>query len=115
MLYVHKDNRGAVYPTPVTVQNLGVGILQDGFIPAEANHEGVCVQEIPTKERPPGYETSLEVNQRKTMGTLLEGCFPADSNAGHGTLAHGHLLLSLLCWLFGLKWGIPDNSQHHVK
>ena len=115
MLCVSKQNRAGQYPMPLTVANLGIGIFQDGFDPEEANHEGVCVQEVPAEHRPEDWETSLRVNQKKTAGTALEGCFPPDSPACYGTLAHSHLLLSLLCWLYGLKWDIPDNPRFSEK
>ena len=72
MLCVHSRNRGGVYPMPLTVANLGIGIFQDGFNLEDANHEGVCVQEIPEGSRPPGWQTSHEWNKKKTTGTMLE-------------------------------------------
>jgi hypothetical protein len=51
MLGVHPQNRGGVYPSPETVQNLGVNLLTSGFNADEANHEGVCVQELPVSEQ----------------------------------------------------------------
>jgi hypothetical protein len=44
LLGVHKQNRGGVYPQADTVQNLALKLLEVGFSPDEANHEGVCVQ-----------------------------------------------------------------------
>ena len=115
MMCVHKRNRGGLFPMPQTVANLGIGIFQDGCSSEEANHEGVCVQEIPEGCRPEGWETSLAVNQRKTKGTLLEGCFPSDAQSGYGTLSHSHLLLTLLCWHFALKWPIPIGGKFEAK
>ena len=51
LLGVHPLNRAGVYPSPETVQNLGLKLLETGFSEDEANHEGVCVQEIPPEER----------------------------------------------------------------
>ena len=51
LLGVHPLNRAGVYPSPETVQNLGLKLLETGFSEDEANHEGVCVQEIPAEER----------------------------------------------------------------
>ena len=51
MLCVNRHNRGGNYPNPATVLNLLIKIFTDGFNPSDANHEGVCVQEIPFKER----------------------------------------------------------------
>ena len=115
MLCVHKQNRGGQYPMPQTVANLGIGTFEDGFSSEEANHEGVCVQEIPEGFRPQDWETSLAVNQKKTKGTLLEGCFPSDAHSAYGTLSHSHLLLTLLCWHFGLKWPIPTGGAFEAK
>ena len=46
LLGVHPRNRGGVYPSPETVQNLTLALLETGFSVDEANHEGVCVQEL---------------------------------------------------------------------
>ena len=51
LLGVHKLNRGGVYPQAETVQNLALKILDGGFCVEEANHEGVCVQELPPDQR----------------------------------------------------------------
>ncbi len=44
-------NRGGVYCMEQTVQNLGLGLLVKGISTDEANHEGVCVQEVPAYMR----------------------------------------------------------------
>ena len=41
LLGVHNRNRGGVYPSPETVENLGLKLLSVGFSSEEANHEGV--------------------------------------------------------------------------
>ena len=120
LLCVHKDNRGGQYPTATTVENLGIAIFQDGFNRSDANHEGVCVQEVPegrhrTSSHGVKWKTSREVNFEKTRGTALEACFPSDCNAAYGTLSHSHLVLTLLCWLNGLKWPIPRQPPHKDK
>ena len=51
LLGVHPRNRGGVYCTDTTVQNLGFGLLEKGFSVGEANREGVCAQEVPASER----------------------------------------------------------------
>ena len=48
---VHPQNRGGVYPQPDTVRNLGLNIMAKGLSHREANHEGICVQEMPYSER----------------------------------------------------------------
>ena len=110
---IHKNNRGGQYPQAGTVENLGVHIFTEGFNAEEANHEGVCVQELPANERPTGYDTSFERNVLQCMGTPLEGCFSIDETiVAHGTLSHSHLLLTMLCWANGLKWkGIPQDEN----
>ena len=112
MLCVHKDNRGGQYPQAGTVENLGVHILTEGFNAEEANHEGVCVQELPANERSAGYVTSFEWNCMQCQGTALEGCFTPDgADVALGTLSHSHLLLTLLCWHNGLKWNVPLDDK----
>ena len=59
MLCVNRHNRGGNYPHPGTVLNLLIQIFKEGFNGADANHEGVCVQENRAKERPKGYKTEL--------------------------------------------------------
>ena len=54
ILGVHPFNRAGVYPMEETVVNLGLGILLSGFSVDEANHEGVCVQEVPAEEQSKG-------------------------------------------------------------
>ena len=62
LLCVSRYNRGGNYPNPTTVLNLLISIFDQGFNDADANHEGVCVQEIPAKDRPDDYVTDLEYN-----------------------------------------------------
>ena len=50
-LGVHPHNRGGMYPQPDTVRNLGMSIMAIGFNGSEADHEGVCVEEVPFRER----------------------------------------------------------------
>ena len=40
-----------------TVRDLGISFLKEYFIQEEADHLGVCVEEIPSDERPEGYVT----------------------------------------------------------
>ena len=48
---VHPMIRGGMHPQPDTVRNLGLNIMAKGFSQRGANHEGVCVQEMPYSER----------------------------------------------------------------
>ena len=51
LLGVHPKNRAGVYPNADRVESLGMGLLKDGFSMDEADHEGVCVQDVPMAER----------------------------------------------------------------
>ena len=73
LLGVHQRNRGGVYPQGETVQNLALTILKNGFSSSEADHEGVCVQEVP-------YEHRLQVFKtvpRADWDPLTSTCFDA--------------------------------------
>ena len=111
MLCVHAGNRGGQYPQPETVQNLGMNIFDNGFNDEEANHQGVCVQEVPEGARSRGYMTNAAFNRAKCLGSSLEGCFPPDAEALYGTLSHSHLLLVLLSWANRLAWKSPLDSH----
>ena len=50
-LAVHPHHRGGMYPQPDVVRNLGVQIMATGFNGSEADHEGVCVEDMPFLER----------------------------------------------------------------
>jgi hypothetical protein len=119
LLGVHKQNRGGVYPTADTVQNLALKLLAVGFSPDEANHEGVCVQEVPTDERrnepldnEKPYESHSRYNRRQCDGHVLSKCFGPDIDIMYGTLSHSHLLLVLLCYLRGAKLKMPEKWKH---
>ena len=60
------------FQNPATVLSLLINIFTVGFTPPNANHEGVCVQEIPFKERPGDSITELEYSINKRKHTLLE-------------------------------------------
>ena len=117
LLGVHPLNRGGVYPSPETVQNLGLKLLQTGFSEDEANHEGVCVQEIPAEERScdprdseKPYETYQAFNSSHCdSAPQLRDCFSRNSDVLYGTLSHSHLLLCLLAMKNGAKWEWPPD------
>ena len=118
VLGVHPMNRGGVYPSPDTVNNLGVSIVNDGCNPEEANHEGVCVQELPPKERKHDpmchskpYQTYTAYNRGKTKESMLSTCFDQHGDVLYGTLSHGHLLLTLLGWVTRATWKVPDSEK----
>ena len=93
LLGIHKMNRGGVYPAAERVKKLGIDILKWGADRDEADHNGVCVEEVPLEYRRKDpmrpdleFESLSAFNKRKTSHPLLAGCF-----AGHevmcGTLA----------------------------
>ena len=47
---VHPENRGGVYPQAGAVRQLGIALVKAGFNQEEADHQGVCVEDIPAKE-----------------------------------------------------------------
>ena len=74
-LAVHPHSRGGIYPQPDTVRNLGVQIMATGFNGGEADHEGVCVEEMPFLERTSSssiVESYEEYNLRQCDHQLLE-------------------------------------------
>ncbi len=116
LLGVHPKNRGGVYPMGETVEGLGVSILTDGFNLDEANHQGVCVQQVPSshivspiEQRDDSY---LSYNLSNCVfSPLYCMCFNADGDVAYGTLSHSHLLLVLLCLMNGAKWALPDTKK----
>ena len=102
-----------------TVQNLGLGLLAQGISLDEANHEGVCVQELPVSERScdpmdssKPYVPYKEYNISKcSTNELLRTCFHIGSDTSYGTLSHNHLSLALLCMSTGAPWRWPDEWQ----
>ena len=125
LLGVHKLNRGGVYPQPDTVRNLGIKLLELGFSIGEANHEGVCVQEVPADERGHAdlaavaapssqYETYAQFNTRNCVSPILSTCFPPGGDTLFGTLSHSHLLLVLLCFTTGAQWKDMPEKWHRL-
>ncbi len=92
-------------------------MLKKGFNLDEANHEGVCVQEVPASERRTDplspdkpYVTYKALNlDRSNRSHLLRTCFNALSDTMYGTLSHSHLLLVLLAILTGAPWAWPPK------
>ena len=114
LLCVNPQNRAGVYPQPDRVQNLGISIHEDGEDDSEANHNGVCVEEVPADKREKKHVTMLEHNVKKVAGTCLQVCFE-QSRAIYGTLSHSHLLLILLSWLNGAEWPNVPLEAHSSK
>ncbi|MDA8584455.1 hypothetical protein N9L68_09460 [bacterium] len=80
---VHPQNRGGVYPQSDTVRNLGMSIMATGFNGSEADHEGVCVEDVPFRERSSAHGRSsglpeasyAEYNLLQCDHQLLVNCF----------------------------------------
>ncbi len=117
---VHNMNRGGVYPQPDTVQGLGISVLSTGCNEDEANHEGVCVQEVPAEEQGHDpllhghkYETYSQYNARSCGQGALKPCFPCGEGQDilYGTLSHSHLLLVLLSTMHGSQWEMPHALE----
>ena len=116
-LGVHPMNRGGVYPQPEVVKGLALEILRLGFNRAEADHEGVCVEEVPLLEqkhaplhRASPYVSYGEWNRSHCeTSALLKTCF-CSGDVLYGTLSHSHLLLTLRCWVTGAQWDLADQQ-----
>ena len=114
---VHPQNRGGVYPQPDTVRNLGLNIMAKGFSQREANHEGVCVEEMPYCERTKqssgssACEPYADYNMKQCDHQYLDKCFSAQQDIMFGTLSHSHLLLVLLSWANGAEWTLEDEPN----
>ena len=120
ILGAHPLNRSGVFPTEETVMNLGMAILEIGFSVDEANHEGVCVQEVPADEAKNvklgaegPYETYLAYNKRKTASVkALSTTFSQAHSIVYGTLSRNRLFLILRATSSGAKWPINADSKH---
>ena len=110
-LGIHPKNRAGVYACGETVKALGVNLMKWAFSQEEADHAGVCVEEVPTGQRSSDLKAYTDWNQLKCEGNpLLKTCF-IDCDVLFGTLSHSHLLLVLLCWLTAAKWDLVDESM----
>ena len=107
-LGVHPGNRAGVYPNDQTVMGLCQYLVEKGYTQEEADHAGVCVQDVPVQERPAGYISIGRFNQDMSRKTkYLAECFTGDiSSILFGTLSHSHLLLVLLAWLHAAQWSL---------
>ena len=92
-LAVHPHHREGMYPQPDAVRNLGVQIMATGFNGSEADHEGVCVEEVPFRERSSanGRSSGLpdasyaEYNLLQCDHLFLEKCFSLINDIMYGT------------------------------
>ena len=94
-------------------------LLLKGISVAEANHEGVVVQELPREHwdafnchynKP--YESLRDFNMSKTASVkALQVAFSPAGSFQHGTLSHSHLLVGLLCLKTGAQWDLfPEHK-----
>ena len=120
-------NRGTpeVYPNGQDVRTLGLTTIRVSFDYAEANHNGVAVEEMPpgvqseagffdpwTRKKYEGYGA---YNLRMCDGsTYLRSAFTEDlvRQIVAGTLSHSHLLLALLCIMAGAEWNVKDDKNN---
>ena len=117
LLAVQPKNRAGLYPNGETVYNLCKRILKGGFSCEEANHAGVCVQELPPTQRnkqptdpATEYEPYFDYNRKKSAvaGEWLKDCFGEDEDIMYGTLSHSHLLLILRGLQRQSQWDLSD-------
>ncbi len=116
LLAPHKFNRGGQYPQDERVRKLALQIIAAGFSQAEADHEGVCVQEYPMdklylKKQHDSTFCSLNEYNRENAQGCLKDCFESGcgTQVAYGTLSHSHLCLVLRAIVNGAKWPIPDG------
>ena len=108
-LGVHMKNRGGTYPNLDTLKDLCAFLIKKGFVRAEADHQGVCVQNVPSSVV---SSTAIDIgayNRAKTNSPETQSMFDNRSLQA-GTLSHSHLLLVLLAWLTGAKWDMPCDE-----
>ena len=113
---VRPQNRGGVYPQPDTVRNLGLNIMAKGISQREANHDGLCVEEMPYSERAKhsrsggsSYAPYADYNMKQCDHQYVDKCFSAQQDLMFGTLSHSHLLLVLLSWANGACWKLEEE------
>ena len=120
LLGVHPENRDGTYPPAPRVQDLMCRILLSGFSKHEADHEGVCVQDLPPEQhaafqqkwnRP--YTTLRAYNVSKVQTVEpLRPAFNDASPVSFGTLSHSTLSLGLLCLRNGARWSLPEEHKN---
>ena len=119
LLGVHPMNRGGheVYPNSDDVKKLGLNLIKAGFDYAEANHNGVAVEEFFGRVAAVAAHDTLkrvgEYNYQKCLGSPALGqCFGSAKYGDiiAGTLSHSHLLLVLLCIKGNARWNIDDGE-----
>ncbi len=116
-LGVHPKNRGGVYPQRDVVKRLLLALAKESYQREEADHNGVCVEEVP-RGQADGKETKeayLAYNRSRCGGSgFLEPCFGEHEDIMYGTLSHSHLLLVLRCWLGRAKFDPTKEEEDAV-
>jgi hypothetical protein len=109
-LAVHMKNRAGVYPNGEVCKGLGKYLLQEGFSREEADHAGVCVENVPKNLQSKEVKDILERNKEKVAGVEeLSTCFD-DREILFGTLSHSQLVLVPLCWMTGAPWHLMQDD-----
>ena len=113
---VHQGNRGGVYPQQDDVRGLGKRLVELGYSQDEADHQGVCVEEVPAEHRSrgegkPPLESITEFNRTRCSGQeYLMDAFGEHTLLQVGLLSHSHLMLVLRCWQRKAKWNLQGCS-----
>ena len=112
---VHQGNRGGVYPQQDDVRGLGKRLVELGYSQDEADHQGVCVEEVPAEHRSrgegkPPLESITEFNRTRCLGQeYLMDAFGEHTLLQVGLLSHSHLMLVLRCWQRKAKWNLQGE------
>ena len=109
-LGVHMKNRGGVYPNVDILKELCTYLLDNGFLRSEADHQGVCVQDVPASllrddVKALGPYNCEKVKHSTDMHDLFDG-----SSLEAGTLSHSHLIMVLRAWLMAAKWDLKTKD-----
>ena len=113
-LGVHPENRDRMYPSSGSVKRLGLNVNHWAFSLEEADHRGVCVEECPPDvQQPKHWVRYCKYNKDKTLGTMLQQCFPEDGvhQMLFGLLSHNHLLLVLLSFMYHCIWDLDEDEK----
>ena len=107
-LGVHVKSRGGVYPNSEAVEDFGRSLLENRFSREEADHLGICVENVPSNLQGGQCLSLKQYNKECTASDAQLGtCFDDDRDLLRGTLSHSHITLVLLCWISGAHWELP--------
>ena len=115
-LGIHQKNRSGVFPQFQRSQYLMKNIFSAGFSKETANHQGVCVEEIPQEHQPTGYVTLHTWNKTcSSRHPELDNFLRNPDQVTHGTLSRSHLTLILKLFKNQQRsWPWPDKYKHFV-